>query len=218
MTAALKALSTALEDVDNLLAHHPNTATPKRGRPPSQEGPLIRSCVLLTYAAWEVYVEDSVIWSVEQLVSVADPGLLPSALRGFVSGGTSDPWSLAGDAWRGATTKAVTLLVRGSDEDETTFGMNSAGPRQINKLHDDVLGVRLLDKCRWKNKSNDAVKSELASLVRVRGSIAHTGKPPGTLHLGGARAWRTFAQRLAEHLDGHVEQWTAHQLRATGGP
>lgn len=89
MTDALDALQVALADVDNLIEHHPKTAEPGRGRgrgrPSTDEGPLLRSCVLLIYAAWEVYVEDSLVCVVQQLAEGAGPDHLPKALRAFAS-------------------------------------------------------------------------------------------------------------------------------------
>ncbi len=207
VTPALKALQTALGDVDNLIEHHPKAADPGRGRPTTDEGPLLRSCVLLTYAAWEVYVEDGLIWAVEQLAHRSAPDHLPPALRKFVAAAVgADPWQLAGAAWRAATVAAVTARVRGT-EDADSVGVNTAGPGQVIALHDEVLGVRLLNHCRWQKMSTGKVKGELASFVRIRGAIAHTGQPPGPLHLKDVRDWRAFVKRLAETLDRHLEVW-----------
>jgi hypothetical protein len=180
MTPALAALGTALCDVDNLIEHHPKSAAPGRGRPAGDEGPLLRSCVLLTYAAWEVYVEDGLIWAVQELADQLVSYQLPETLRTFVAAAVaSDPWKLADEGWRKATVDAVTTRVRGSQEDGS-FGVNTAGPRQVIALHDQVLGARLLNECRWQKMPASRVKGELASLVEVRGSIAHTGQCPGS--------------------------------------
>jgi len=216
VTDALHALQVALNDVDNLIEHHPKAAEPGRGRPTTDEGPLLRSCVLLIYAAWEVYVEDSLVWVVEQLANSAAPEHLPTALRSFVCDAIrADPWQLAGEGWRRVAVAAVVTRVRGA-EDEDSFGMNTAGPRQINALHAQVLGERPLDRCKWQKMPTKRVKEELASLVRIRGAIAHTGKTPGQLHLKGVRDWRSFIQRLAGHLDGHLETWVDARTAAAG--
>jgi hypothetical protein len=212
MTPALDALTTALCDVDNLIEHHPKAIDPGRGRPVTDEGPLLRSCVLLTYAAWEVYIEDGLIWAVEKLACQSFPDQLPEALRTFVADAVgSDPWKLAGDSWRETTVGAVTVRVRGTEEDDS-FGVNTAGPRQVIALHDQVLGARLLNYCRWQKMPVSRVKEELASLVRIRGSIAHTGQPPGSLDLKGVRSWRAFVQRLASQLDQQLERWVGNHL------
>ncbi len=207
MTPALDALQIALLDVDNLIEHHPKASDPAAGRPATDEGPLLRGCVLLTYAAWEVYVEDSVIWAVTQVAAEASPDQLPAALRIFVAEAVDkDPWRLAGDGWRDAAIATVTARVRG-DAGGQSFGMNTAGPGQVVTLHKQVLGVSLLDNCRWQKKSTVAVKKDLSEFVGIRGEIAHTGRPPGPLHLKGVRDWRGFVQRLATTLDRHIEEW-----------
>lgn len=215
MTPALSALTTSLLDVDNLIEYHPAVADPGQKRAVTDEGPLLRSCVLLAYAAWELYVENGLIWTVEELVGrSSSPDQLPGALRAFVAEGfRSDPWRLAGDAWRVATVDAVKVRVRGSGDDGS-FGLNTAGPRQVIALHNQILGARLLDECRWQGKPASKVKEDLALLISVRGTIAHTGQAPGSLNLAGARSWRDWVQRLAGQLDRQLEWWVEHHLTA----
>jgi len=92
------------------------------------------------------------------------------------------------------------------------FGVNTAGPGQIAKLHKKILGEQLLDKCRWTKKPTKKVKEDLAEFVKIRGSIAHTGQPLGPLHLRGVRDWHNFLRRLAANLDGHLEAWVAEHV------
>ncbi len=219
MTPVLSALTTALCDVDNLIEHHPAVVDPGQRRPDTDEGPLLRSCVLLAYAAWEMYVENGLIWAVEELVGrSSSPDQLPGALRAFVADVVrSDPWRLAGDAWREATVDAVKARVRGTGGDGS-FGLNTAGPRQVIALHDQVLGARLLDECRWQGKPTSKIKNDLALLISVRGTIAHTGQAPGSLNLAGARSWRDWVQRLAEQLDRQLESWVENHLTGNVQP
>lgn len=204
MTPPLDALERALNDVDSLIGHHPKATDPPPGRPTGDHGPLLRSCVVLIYAAWEVYVEESVVWAVDQLAEHTEPDQLPNALREFVAAAyAKDPWQLA-DGWREATVEAVTARVRG-DETTGTSGLNTAGPGQVRRLHGDILGrPELLDHCGWTHYPAGRVKTDLATVIDVRGSIAHTGTTPGNLDLGGVRSWRWFVHTLATTLDGHL--------------
>ncbi|WP_448062419.1 hypothetical protein [Cellulomonas hominis] len=210
MTTALAKLERQLQDVDNLIERHPSRSGPPEDRPTrrplGEHGPLLRSCVLLTYAAWEVYAEDSVVAAVKTLVTDGSLGQLPTALRDFVAQ-DADPWSFAGDGWRQVVLDRVILRVRG-DETSTsagTFGINSAGPGQLMKLHEEVFGDRPLNRCSWPGRSTKRVKERLALLVEVRGSIAHTGTTPGNLNLDGTEAWRGFIWRLGEKLDAEID-------------
>lgn len=216
MTPALEALEIQLGDVDNLISHHSSVINPRRGRPAIDEGPLLRSCVLLAYAAWEVYIENSLIWAVEQLTSRSSPDRLPDALRSYVGRTVEkEPWKLAGEDWRETAVKIVTTRVRG-DEDAGAYGVNTAGPGLIVSLHREVLGARLLNDCGWTNSPPVKVKEDLQLFVKVRGSIAHTGSTEGSLYLDGVRSWRDFIKRLAGQLDRRLEDWVEDQLAEAG--
>jgi hypothetical protein len=205
MSTALDRLLVQLNDVKNLMDHHPSDGT--AGRPSSDEGPLNRSCVVLTYAAWEVYAEDSLVWAAERIATLPTFASLPTATRNFVAGkAAADPASLADDGWRKAVVDQVVLLTRG-DPTTGVFGINTAGPKQLVDLHQSILGEPLLNRCKWPKKTNQSVKSSLLGLVRERGSIVHTGTPLGPLYLQNVRDYRNFVQRLAEALDTEIERW-----------
>ena len=211
---ALTALATLLDDVDSLLRKHPKATKPGRGRPNSDEGPLKRACVALCYTAWEVYVEDSLIWVAERAARLPTPDHLPDPMRSFLQGNVKDPWQLAGHGWRQALIEAVTARTRGSG-DRGSGGLNTAGPGQVTELHKDVLGESLLAKCRWQGKTNPSIRRDLAQLVSIRGAIVHRGETPGSLSLGGVRDWRNFIKRTGEHLDRHTEGWADANLAAS---
>jgi len=221
VTTALAQLEQQLLDVDNLISRHPNRQPKaeegKPGpirRPKGEHRPLLRSCVFLTYAAWEVYAEDSVVAAVETLTTEGTLRQLPSELKNFVATTNADPWALAGDGWRKATLESVTFRVRG-DETSTaagSFGINSAGPGQLMALHQELFGEKILNRCSWKNKTATKVKQELASLIEVRGSIAHTGKTPGSLNLAGTESWRNFIWTLGQKLDAEIDTLVSRSL------
>ncbi|USC16227.1 HEPN domain-containing protein [Rhodococcus sp. 11-3] len=213
-TPALETIERALADVDNLITHHPKATQPGPGHPGSDEGPLLRSCILLTYAAWEVYAEDSALWATEEVVKRATThDQLPNSLRTFVasrSPAKSDPWSLAGEDWRQTVVDTVRDRIYGTGGG-SPFGINTAGPNQVKKLHQELFGDHLILKCRWSKASNADVLRRLADLVSIRGTVAHTGRTDGSLSLDNVRKWRTFAKRLAEHLDRHLVKWVDSQ-------
>ncbi|WP_159080519.1 HEPN domain-containing protein [Nocardia suismassiliense] len=212
-TPALDALQTALSDVDRLLAHHPKATSGGRGRPSSDEGPLLRSSLVLIYAAWEVYVEDSAVWAVEEVArDVPDVAILPQSIKDFASKQKEvDPWDLAGDHWRTKVCELARLLVYG-DPTRSQFGINTAGPGQVVDLHHRLLGTDLLSKCRWQKMSATRVKANLSDFISIRGEIAHKGSTPGALHLKGAQSWKNFVWRLAQALDSKIEDWVTNAL------
>lgn len=220
VTTALARLQTQMTDVDALISLHPNrqptVSVSGAGRPAGNQGPLLRSCVLLAYAAWEVYAEESALAAATSVAEGATREQLPESLKTFVTtnlGG--DPWVLAGEGWRRVLVDQVTLRVRGDEgNDHGEFGINTAGPRQVAALHQELFGKRLINDCAWRNANNAWVKAELNKLVKVRGSIAHKGTALGSLNLDGVESWRSYVVKLAEVLDGKIDAWVAETLTA----
>lgn len=177
MSDALAHFQLLLADVDNLIEHHPKFVEPLPGRPTSDEGPLLRSCIVLTYAAWEVYFEDSLI-EASLILSRGERSDLPQATLDYVAKKSREtPWSLADAGWRNELVRIVTERVRGTPNNASSFGVNTAGPGIVNSLLDEILGVRTLNQCAWKGAKSDTVKSKLSALVKLRGDIAHGGRP-----------------------------------------
>ena len=110
-SSALKAATNLLNDADSLLAHHPASKEHKASKdhkpamPTAREyGPLLRSGVALCYTAWEVYVEEALIETVEWLLENLQPEELPKAMREWVAKDRPDPWVFVGDSWGGRIT------------------------------------------------------------------------------------------------------------------
>jgi len=135
---------------------------------------------------------------------------LPETSQKFVIETVASPADLADDGWKSSFVKAVTVEVRGDPDRANSFGMNTAGPRQIASLHDKILGTRILDQCRWQKTSNDDVKRKLSALVKLRGSIVHSGVASG-LSLTGAKQYRDFVGRLATASDVALDAWLKTQ-------
>lgn len=107
---ALEAAQELLEDVNSLLDHHPAQKDPKPGKPAGPGyGPLLRAGTSLCYTAWEVYVKESLIETVEWLLTNKKADELPEKLRSWVAEQSSDPWVFVGDSWRSAVLELVRL-------------------------------------------------------------------------------------------------------------
>jgi hypothetical protein len=205
MSTALDQLIKQLGDVDNLKDHHRGSG--ERGRPTEDEGPLNRSCVVLTYAAWEVYVEDSLIAAASALAKVVERYRnLPSETQSFISESVKDAGELADDGWKQILVDAATILVRGDPDDKYSFGLNTADPHKVMGLHDKVLGYRILNSCNWSGMSAENTKKKLAKLVSDRGSIVHTGTNE-TVKLTKAKEYRKFVEKLSKTYDKELNNW-----------
>lgn len=203
MTSAVSALDAAtnlLADVDSLLNHHPAQKDPKPGKPAGPGyAPLLRAGTSLCYTAWEVYVEEALLETVSWLIENRSPGDLPDALRSWVSDQSGDPWAFVGDSWRAAVLELVRSRVEGDEKGR--FGFNTASVPGIEGLYLQVLGYSPLREISWQKKANAAVRKDISTLVTVRGEIVHRGSTPGSLSLGGVRAWADFVRRLTEKFD-----------------
>ena len=207
MSKALDQFKLLIADVDNLIAHHPKSGSPLAGRPVGDEGPLVRSCVVLTYGAWEVYFEDSFVEAV-QIMARGNRADLPTATLDWVRDMTEDPWVLADGGWRDELVRLVEATMYGDPMDPSSFGVNTASPQTISTWNRKILGARILDQCAWKGATNRTVKEKLSKLVTLRGDIAHGGRPAG-LTLGMVRGYRDFVNRLAKEYDDELFEWVA---------
>lgn len=210
MSDALDHFEALMSDVDNLIAHHPKFIEPLRGHPATDEGPLLRSCIVLIYAAWEVYFEDSLIKAAGALAQRDRVDIPEQTLAWLGERVADDPWRLADNGWRVALVEAVTELVRGREDDALSFGVNTASPGTVSTLQYNVLGDSILERCTWSapgRSTSKGVKDALMRLVRLRGEIAHNGRPAGPLHLRHVRDWRKFIRRLAEKHDEQLSLW-----------
>ena len=198
--SALETAAKLLSDVDSLLDLHPASNDHKPGTSTALGyGPLLRSGVALCYTAWEVYVEEALIETVEWLLENLEPQELPKAMREWVAKDRPDPWLFVGDSWRAESLRRVQAHIEGDDEGR--YGFNAARVGKVIRLYTDILGFDPLSSVTWQNKTNAAVKNGVADLFTIRGEIVHKGATPGYLNLGGARGWVDFVRRLTEKFN-----------------
>lgn len=198
--AALNAAESLLGDVDSLLDHHPAQKDPKPGKPPGPGyGPLLRAGTALCYTAWEVYVEEALLETVQWLLDNSSAEDLPQALRTWVAEQSGDPWEFVGDSWRSAVLELVRSRLEGDGQGR--YGFNTASVPNVEGLYNQILGFNPLREIRWQKKANRSVRKDISDLVEVRGEIVHRGTTPGALALGGVRAWADFVRRLTVKFD-----------------
>lgn len=191
-------------DVDNLLARHAN-ADGKAGKPSTDEAPLSRAAVLIMYAAWEVYFEESLIEAVDRIASLS-LSLLPQATKDYLKryvGG--DPWALAGDGWRDALREQVALKVRGASEGG--HGVNDASPAVIISLQESILGTSPFADVRWNNQSPEQIQDRLDAFINLRGEIAHTGRTAKKIWHGEIKTMVKFVAKVAREADYRLMLW-----------
>lgn len=196
-SSASVASATNLSRVDDILSFHSKTTSPTKGPPPGKDRSLVLGAVALVYASWEAYIERVAVEVTTYLASTLPPAAVPSTARACISN-AAVPWDLVGDGWRTRWTEVVTRLAIGSGPND--FGLNTAGPRQVVHLFEAV-GLSPFDKVSWQKMNTASVKKKLASLVRDRGEIVHTGVAPTGIGLNTARGYRLFIEQLIARVD-----------------
>ena len=79
--------------------YHPKIRNPGVGKPKGDTKPLLHACTVLTYTAWEVYVEDLLIEATPILQQ--DKSKLPKGMKDLITERVSGrPWDLAGESWK----------------------------------------------------------------------------------------------------------------------
>jgi len=193
--------SRILSDVTDLLSHHPKIKSPGPGKPPGNTKPLLHACTVLTYTAWEVYVEDLLL---EAVPYFQKPAELPKMLREKVGKRVqAKPWNLAETGWVNEVEKAVRSISVGAPG-PGEWGMNTANTKNVNNAFETVFGSQLLNRCGWQGQSSKGNRDYIDQLVERRGALVHRGaldsgdKP---LSLGRVRDWANWVGKLADKVD-----------------
>ncbi|MDY0982682.1 hypothetical protein SOM10_02130 [Microbacterium sp. CFBP9023] len=192
---AIKTFAELDLDVANLLGQHSSTGTV--GRPKGDNGPILRSAVVLMATAWENYVELAIMQAFEHVLGVIahDHSLLVGGVRTAVEAkGKRDPWTLAGPGWVNTARSLVEQQVR---------ELNNAGPGQVDGLIHFAFGLEdFVEGLGWKGQKRGSIVPELAKLINdVRGDIVHKGKTTEPLRKPTVERWRKFLGKLVEAMD-----------------
>jgi hypothetical protein len=189
-----------LDDVWNLLSHHPKIRNPGVGAPLGDTKPLLNACTVLSYTAWEVYVEDLLIEAVPFL-QAQSTYISPKLRKRIAERVKGDPWRLASGRWKSEVEKAVKSIAIG---DVGSWGINTANAKNVNDAFEEVFGGRLLDGCSWQGMSATKVKRYVDQLVQRRGAIVHRGVPDpdtGRLSLAVVKDWANWVNNLCDRVD-----------------
>ncbi|MEV4211172.1 HEPN domain-containing protein [Micromonospora sp. NPDC049662] len=194
------------QDVNALLTLHSGAGSP--GRPKGNNGPLLRSALVVLVTAWENYVEQVLSEAIDHVIPTiaADPTLLSPLLEEAVANkAAKSVWAVIGDGWLDVARKRVSHEI---------YTLNNAASRQVNDLVKKVLGIEnILDAVNWQQYDAAKAQVELTSLVNdIRGEIVHRGTTPGSLHLAGVESWRSFMNNLVCCFDDALAEAVAKRF------
>ena len=137
---------------------------------------LNKSGIVLLVACWEAFVEDLATVAFEFLfVNATDHTAFPSKVLALASKDvrtSSDArrvWELAGTGWRTVLQQHKVQVLQ-----EFVGTLNTPKPEQIDGLFEQLIGLSSLSTAwKWKKTSAASARQRLATLVSLRGDIAH---------------------------------------------
>lgn len=184
-------LTTAIGHAERLLE---GTKT-GRGKPSQKEVSMFVASVVLTYGAWEGYVEDVAVEANKFFATNATPAMVPSEARMDIESAKPTAWELTLDpGWQELWQRRVTVFAKGSPNDGPPFGINTADLKNVTNLFKRVG----LDP--WKPLT-PADKTGITELVVQRGTVAHTGGTPTGFNKATARQHLDLVVRIVNLID-----------------
>ena len=211
VSSARSALAGNLGTVDDIVWFHQKEQLPNVGAPPNRDRSLVLGATALLYAAWEGYIEQLAIVAVDWLAGQIDAAAVPARVQKTLEEAGVGHWDFAGDGWKTVWKAEVRQFAVG--DGTRTFGINTAGPKQVINLFEGYAGYHPLDGIAWQNCNNDTVKRNLSKLVKERGTIVHTAVGPPNYGINRYRNHRQFVERLADRFDARAKA----QLNTLGG-
>lgn len=198
-----------------------------RGGPRAERRAVQRACVVLCATAWEVYVEDSIVWLAQWADDELDgPRQLPQLLRKIydqlptetitmtlLEASTAtmaevepEPHEPEQRGWAHALSCELSRRVAGPRGPGPTF-------QSIADTQRSFFGEALIEQVRLPNQSVDYVPYWVDVLVAVRNTSAHRGVTPEPLDTSGVRSWIEFVRAVAHELDHHIRCWATRAAR-----
>ena len=184
-----------LKDVKSLIKAHDDLNHSGRGR--RGLGHITCSAVVMLCAAWELYLEELIIESVEYLNLKNDlPSQLPLDVRKTLAKYVKNHdhnlkvLDIAGEGWK------YCLLEHSKSEVEK---LNSPKKSPVNQLFNKFLGIRKISDC-WNY-------SDIDEFVKIRGSIAHKGSHADYVNIITLKTYLIEICNTALETDNYVAEY-----------
>ncbi|MGQ4811024.1 HEPN domain-containing protein [Agrobacterium vitis] len=181
-----------MKDVDRIIATH---ASIQNGGPGNMGlGHLTRGGVLLLCAAWELYIEEVLIETVERCIERSpSPDNLPAPVQRTISDYVRSskhnlkPLAMAGDGW-----KTIYLEIAR----EWVVALNTPKKHNIDQGFHSIVGIADLSNC-W-----TLGPAAINNFVEARGDVAHRGSDAGNIHMNVLRdTYKVQVTRCAIETD-----------------
>lgn len=206
MADSIQRLADNLEDVTSLLDIHEQKTGGAPGRRFGVEA-LNKSGIVLAVACWEAYVEDCATEAFEFVLALAsEPSKLPESVRKLVAKAIKSdqnelsPWKMAGTGWQQllADHRDATVKKYVSPLNTPKFG-------NVDGLFLDLLGLADVSAAwSWHRMPVKTARERLASIITMRGAIAHRVSPDHAVHKKDVEDAVAFIQTIANLTSNRV--------------
>ena len=199
MDSPINAFKSNIEEAVKLLSIHEEKTGEKPGRRYDVEI-LNKSCIVLTTACWEAFVEDIATRALQYMLdNCTSPFSFPSPLLRIVDEEVKAEkhelrvFDLAGDGWRKVMIEHKDKMLK-----ENVGRFNTPKFGNVDTLLKKVLGIDDTSNCwYWRGMSNQNAKKKLNEFIALRGSIAHELKTADPVKKNQADDYATFVIRIA---------------------
>lgn len=203
---------TALKDIEKIFSNYEELKGVHRGKRALDH--LFRSGVLLLAAAFESYIEDVIVESVNILSDQLIIEDLPvSVKQKIIKCVTKEKDELApilliaGDNWRGYYIQIA---------EKETLNLNTPKTKQIDILMKDLLGVeKISDNLELENivDKDGNVENELNHFIMVRGEIAHRLKGEVYLKQDVFKSHVSMIGKVVKQIDKYLQIYLMNLIR-----
>lgn len=193
------------KDVDLLIEIHDAISGGAAGRPKPELEVLKRAAIILIVAAWESYIEDTIIINFRRKLQKAkSPQEVHSAFKSYAArwlnpdfnqGGKPSPQGL--EEWTNRGWKA--LLEKRCEEEITE--LNTPNSKNVSQLLRRYLNISPSNQWKWHKNDAKYVCQRLDALISLRGEISHRMKASKSVRLEQVREAKELVGRIADQIE-----------------
>ena len=220
MVSPIRHLSQSMQDAKRLMEIHRDVGGTGQGRRYGLDV-LNKSGVMFVSAAWEAFVEEVAVQSIDHfLKEAASHTDIPLPIRKSTAKGLEADknqlkvWDLAGVGWKSVVTKYRDQVVK---DEIATF--NTPKPHNVDSLYKKLLGIEsVTESWNWQGMSVASAKGKLKRFMETRGAIAHRGDIGFSITKSYVEDHRKFINRLAVRTANTVRAEVYFQIQSHPWP
>ena len=214
MISPIRHLNESMKDAKRLMEIHKDVGGTGQGRRYGLDV-LNKSGVMFVSAAWEAFVEEVAVQSVDHFMNEANShNDVPLPIRKATAKGLESDknelkvWDLAGAGWKSVVTAYRDEVIK---QEIATF--NTPKPHNVDALYKKLLDIESVSATwNWQGMSVAAARRKLKRFMETRGAIAHRGNIGFSITKSYVEDHRKFINRLAVRTANRVRSEVHAQI------